>query len=77
MLTPHKASAVNARFVDLLLHHLQSLHMSCPTTGPVVHLLPCTVVQAPGEPVWRQVLEPLLNDNDPEVAQQAAAALAE
>lgn len=29
------------------------------------------------EPVWRQVLQHLLNDSDPSVAQQAVAALAE
>lgn len=35
-------------------------------------------VQAPdGEPVWRQVLRLHLDHSDPEVAQQAAAALAE
>jgi hypothetical protein len=35
-------------------------------------------VQAPGdEPVWRQLLRRGLNHADPEVAQQAASALAE
>jgi hypothetical protein len=40
-----------------------------------LHLCFCAV-QGPGaEPVWRQLLVCLLDSNDPEVAQKAAAAL--
>jgi hypothetical protein len=50
----------------LLLHTMQSgCNVGC-------------VVQAPGdEPVWRQLLRCYLDDSDPNVAQQAAAALAQ
>ena len=42
------------------------------------HVLPCAVLQAPDdEPVCRQLLRLLLDDSDPVVAQQAAAALAQ
>jgi hypothetical protein len=41
-------------------------------------LLSCMAVQAMGrKPVWRQLLQHLLAHSHPEVAQQAAAALAE
>ena len=60
--------------------------MRCMLSNPMVKLclllllpmLLAMLVQAPGdEPVWRQVLRLHLDHSDPEVAQQAAAALVE
>jgi hypothetical protein len=46
----------------------------CHSPHSIVLLL-CSV-QGPGdEPVWRQLLQLYLDDSDPEVAHQAAAAL--
>jgi hypothetical protein len=43
-----------------------------------MHSVTVCAVQGPGnEPVWRQLLQHYLNDNDLQLAQQAAAALAE
>jgi hypothetical protein len=51
---------------------LMNMWQSC--NSSVLLLLACW--QAPGdEPVWRQLLRLLVDCGDPEVAQQAAAAL--
>ena len=52
--------------------------MTHPNCWPTLCLSCCAgAMQAPGdEPVWRQLLKHHLDDSDPEVAQQAAAALA-
>jgi hypothetical protein len=53
---------------------------SCALTPAVLPwlLFSCRGVQAPGdEPVWRQLLRLHIAHDDPGVAQQAAAALAE
>ena len=57
-------------------------HVSPRSLAPVclchpVAVLCCLQCAVGGEPVWRQVLRLHLNHSDPEVAQQAAAALAE
>ena len=55
-----------------------NLHcFGCPILSQNALVLPSLVQGPSDEPVWRQLLQLYVENSDPDVAQQAAAALAE